>query len=150
MFPVEYGPDFDTALETLVCELFTKLEELLLIPDFKQVEKTTCAIKKKNTIYKAFPEIGFLVPVHQNNTSVCLIKTAVWISDTPSVLEEYMQCVSKADDLKVLLRSKAHRGKMTKMDTRCKSVCLGYQPGCIMFILVLKPSLNELVMNSSE
>ncbi|KAA8587456.1 hypothetical protein FQN60_016318, partial [Etheostoma spectabile] len=76
VFPVEYGPDFDMALETLVCELFTKLEELLLIPDFKQ--------------------------------------TAVWISDTPSVLEEYMQCVSKADDLKVLLRSKSHREANTK------------------------------------
>lgn len=34
---MEYGPDFDTALETLVCEFFTRLEELLPIPDFKQV-----------------------------------------------------------------------------------------------------------------
>ncbi|XP_029309254.1 uncharacterized protein LOC115022414 [Cottoperca gobio] len=83
VFPVEYGPDFDTALETLVCEFFTRLDELLLIPDFKQ--------------------------------------TAVWISDTPSVLEEYMPCVSKADDLKVLLRSKAHCGKMAKMDTSVPS-----------------------------
>ncbi|KAL7386070.1 hypothetical protein ABVT39_003770 [Epinephelus coioides] len=83
VFPVEYGSDFDTALETLVCEFFTRLEELLLIPDFKQ--------------------------------------TAVWISDTPSVLEEYMQCVSKADDLKVLLRSKAHSDKMAKMDTSMPS-----------------------------
>lgn len=39
MFPVEYGPDFDTALETLVCEFFTRLEELLPIPDFKQVQR---------------------------------------------------------------------------------------------------------------
>ena len=39
VFPVEYGPDFDTALETLVCEFFTRLEELLPIPDFKQVQK---------------------------------------------------------------------------------------------------------------
>lgn len=37
VFPVEYGPDFDTALETLVSEFFTRLEELLPIPDFKQV-----------------------------------------------------------------------------------------------------------------
>ncbi|XP_023821518.1 zinc finger protein 878 isoform X2 [Oryzias latipes] len=36
VFPVEYGPDFDTALETLVCEFFSRLEELLPIPDFKQ------------------------------------------------------------------------------------------------------------------
>ncbi|XP_031162660.1 zinc finger protein ZFMSA12A-like isoform X1 [Sander lucioperca] len=101
VFPVEYGPDFDTALETLVCELFTKLEELLLIPDFKQ--------------------------------------TAVWISDTPSVLEEYMQCVSKADDLKVLLRSKAHRGKMTKMDTRLPSI----SEQRLFSSLSLPPSLRE-------
>ncbi|KAM9349976.1 uncharacterized protein ABDE67_009698 [Symphorus nematophorus] len=79
VFPVEYGPDFDTSLETLVCEFFTRLEKLLPIPDFKQ--------------------------------------TAVWISDTSSVLEEYMQCVSKADDLKELLRIMAHSGKMVQMDT---------------------------------
>ncbi|XP_068197184.1 zinc finger protein 11-like isoform X2 [Antennarius striatus] len=36
VFPVEYGPDFDTALETLVCEFFSRLEELLPVPDFKQ------------------------------------------------------------------------------------------------------------------
>lgn len=39
VFPVEYGPDFDTALETLVCEFFTRLEELLPVPNFKQVHK---------------------------------------------------------------------------------------------------------------
>ncbi|TDH06194.1 hypothetical protein EPR50_G00129790 [Perca flavescens] len=101
VFPVEYGPDFDTALETLVCELFTKLEKLLFIPDFKQ--------------------------------------TAAWISDTPSVLEEYMQCVSKADDLKVLLRSKAHRDKMTKMDTRLPSI----SEQRLFSSLSLPPSLRE-------
>ncbi|XP_071758274.1 uncharacterized protein LOC139913993 [Centroberyx gerrardi] len=78
VFPVEYGPDFDTALETLVCEFFTRLEKLLPIPDFKQ--------------------------------------TAEWISDTPSMLEEYMQCLSKAEDLKVLLRSKKCVGKLAKID----------------------------------
>nr|XP_040026301.1 zinc finger protein ZFMSA12A isoform X2 [Gasterosteus aculeatus aculeatus] len=78
VFPVEFGPDFDLALETLVCEFFTRLEELLLIPNFKQ--------------------------------------TAVWMSDTPSGLEEYMPCVYKEDDLKVLLRSKAHWGQMAGMD----------------------------------
>ncbi|TNN50159.1 hypothetical protein EYF80_039648 [Liparis tanakae] len=79
VFPVEFGHDFDAALETLVCEFFTRLEELLLVPNFKQ--------------------------------------TAEWMSDTPSVLEEYMHCVSKDDDLKVLLRSKARRGRMAEMDT---------------------------------
>lgn len=69
----------------------------------------------------------YLVPVHQNNTFVCLIKTSVWISDTSSVLEEYMQCVSETDNLKELLRRKAHCGKMAKMDTDGKSVCLGRQ-----------------------
>ncbi|XP_023130191.2 zinc finger protein ZFMSA12A [Amphiprion ocellaris] len=83
VFPVEYGPDFDTALETLVCEFFTKLEELLLIPDFKQA--------------------------------------AVWISDTPSVLEECIQCATKADDLEVLLRHRVCHGKMSKMDSSAPS-----------------------------
>ncbi|TKS80254.1 Zinc finger protein ZFMSA12A [Collichthys lucidus] len=94
VFPVEYGPDFDTALETLVCEFITRLEGLLLIPDFKQ------SIKMR---------------------ALFVLKTAVWIGDTPSVLEEYMQCVSKAEDLKPLLRNKTHRGKMAKMDTSASS-----------------------------
>ncbi|TNM98061.1 hypothetical protein fugu_014307 [Takifugu bimaculatus] len=76
VFPVEYGPDFDTALETLVCEFFTRLEELLPVPDFKQ--------------------------------------TASWISGAPSVLEEYMQCVSNGEDLKFLLQSKQCHGKLAK------------------------------------
>ncbi|XP_061695705.1 zinc finger protein 665-like [Syngnathoides biaculeatus] len=76
VFPVEYGPDFDTALETLVCEFFTRLEELLPIPDFKQ--------------------------------------TASWLSAAPSVLDEYIQCVSTGDDLKFLLQSKECHGKLAK------------------------------------
>ncbi|XP_073346545.1 uncharacterized protein [Pagrus major] len=83
VFPVEYGPDFDTALETVICEFFTRLEEFLVIPDFKQ--------------------------------------TAVWISDAPSVLEEYMKCESEADELKVLLRRKAHCGKIARVDTSVHS-----------------------------
>ncbi|XP_019960036.2 zinc finger protein 420-like isoform X2 [Paralichthys olivaceus] len=86
VFPVEFGPNFDTALETMVCDFFSRLEELLLIPNFKQ--------------------------------------TAVWISDTSSVLEEYMQCVTNTDDLRVLLRSKVHHGKMAKMDSSEFSVPL--------------------------
>ncbi|XP_059914672.1 zinc finger protein 850-like [Gadus macrocephalus] len=76
IFPMEYGPDFDTALETLVCEFFIRLEELLPVPDFKQ--------------------------------------TASWIGAEPSVLEEYMQCVSNGDDLKFLLQSKQCHGKLAK------------------------------------
>ncbi|XP_026229362.1 zinc finger protein ZFMSA12A-like [Anabas testudineus] len=83
VFPVEYGPDFDAALETLVCEFFTRLEELVLIPNFKQ--------------------------------------TAVLISDAPCVLEEYMQCVTKTDDFKILLRSEVHCDKMAKMDSTVSS-----------------------------
>uniref|UniRef100_A0A3Q3WJH2 C2H2-type domain-containing protein n=1 Tax=Mola mola TaxID=94237 RepID=A0A3Q3WJH2_MOLML len=52
VFPVEYGPDFDTALETLVCEFFTRLEELLPIPDFKQ--KSTCSVCRTETTSNFF------------------------------------------------------------------------------------------------
>ncbi|XP_029381064.1 zinc finger protein ZFMSA12A-like isoform X2 [Echeneis naucrates] len=83
VFPVEYGPHFDTALETLICEFLTRLEELVLIPNFKE--------------------------------------TAIWISETSSVLEEYMQHANKPDDLKVLLRGKMHLGKTTNMDSRVPS-----------------------------
>jgi len=53
------------------------------------------------------------------------------MSDPPSVLEEYMQCVSKDDNLKVLLRSKARCGRMAEMDTGGKSACLGYPSGVL-------------------
>ncbi|XP_075954099.1 uncharacterized protein LOC142956407 isoform X2 [Anarhichas minor] len=108
VFPVEFGHDFDTALETLVCEFFTRLEELLLIPDFKQ--------------------------------------TAVWMSDTPSVLEEFMQCVSKEDDLKVLLRSKARCGKMAEMDTGVPSP----SEQRLFSSLSLPPSLQETTAEDAE
>lgn len=51
VFPVEYGPDFDTALERLLCEFFTRLEELLLIPDFKQVKRKIYARKNAVLIF---------------------------------------------------------------------------------------------------
>ncbi|XP_036939789.1 zinc finger protein ZFMSA12A-like [Acanthopagrus latus] len=102
VLPVEYGPDFDTALETVICEFFTRLEELLLIPDFKQ--------------------------------------TAVWISDAPSVLEEYMKPESKADELKVLLRSKAHCDEMAKMDTSVHSP----SEQRLFSSLSITPSLREI------
>lgn len=58
----------------------------------------------------------------------------MWISDTPSILDEYMQCVTKTDDLKILLRSKVHRDKMAKMDSTGKSLYMGYQPGFYVHI----------------
>ncbi|CAL8278253.1 unnamed protein product [Lota lota] len=36
VYPVEFGPDFDSALEVLVCCFFTRLEERTPVPDFKQ------------------------------------------------------------------------------------------------------------------
>nr|XP_020460130.1 zinc finger protein ZFMSA12A-like [Monopterus albus] len=83
VFPVEFGHDFDTALETLVCEFFTRLEQLMPVPNFKQ--------------------------------------TTVWVSDTPSVLEECMQCVTKADDLKLLHRSKVPCSETANTDTSVPS-----------------------------
>ncbi|KAL0966993.1 hypothetical protein UPYG_G00303180 [Umbra pygmaea] len=64
VFPVEYGPNFETALQTLVCSLLSRLEELLPVPDFKQ--------------------------------------TSLLTSAAPSVLEDYMHCVSQSEDLKSL------------------------------------------------
>lgn len=50
------------------------------------------------------------------------MKLSTWISDTSSLLEEYTQCVSKAENLKVLLRNKARCGRTAKVDARGKSV----------------------------
>ncbi|XP_026004638.1 zinc finger protein ZFMSA12A-like isoform X1 [Astatotilapia calliptera] len=83
VFPVAYGPDFDTALEKLLCDFFSKLEELLPVPDFKQA--------------------------------------ALWISDTPAEVEEYMHCVTEADDIKVLLRTRPRNSEMAKIDSSVPS-----------------------------
>lgn len=37
VFPVEYGPQYDTALHVLLWELLSKLEKMLPVPDLKQV-----------------------------------------------------------------------------------------------------------------
>uniref|UniRef100_A0A4W5MWX8 TERF1-interacting nuclear factor 2 N-terminal domain-containing protein n=1 Tax=Hucho hucho TaxID=62062 RepID=A0A4W5MWX8_9TELE len=36
VFPVHYGPQYDTALQVLVWEFLSRLEELLPVPDFTQ------------------------------------------------------------------------------------------------------------------
>ncbi|XP_042284800.1 zinc finger protein ZFMSA12A-like [Thunnus maccoyii] len=101
VFPVKYGPDFDTALETVVCEFFTRLDAMLLIPDFKQ--------------------------------------TAMWISDAPSVPDEYMQCASKADDFKVLLRGMMQRGQLAEMNASAPSP----SEQQLLSSLSLPPSLRD-------
>jgi hypothetical protein len=40
VFLEEFRPDFDKALQELVCDFLTRLEELLTLPDFKQVQKS--------------------------------------------------------------------------------------------------------------
>uniref|UniRef100_A0AAY4F037 C2H2-type domain-containing protein n=3 Tax=Denticeps clupeoides TaxID=299321 RepID=A0AAY4F037_9TELE len=37
VFPVEYGPDFDKALQVLTCFFLSRLEQLFPVPSFKQV-----------------------------------------------------------------------------------------------------------------
>lgn len=59
---MQFGPDFDAALEELFCEFLNKLEELVLIPDFKQVEKPLFV--RNITLYSTFLQTGSLVPVH--------------------------------------------------------------------------------------
>ncbi|XP_065809859.1 zinc finger protein ZFMSA12A isoform X1 [Labrus bergylta] len=108
VFPVVYGPDFDSALETLLCEFFTRLEEVLRIPDFKQ--------------------------------------TAEWISDTPSVLEECMHCVSREDDLRVLLWSKACRGEVANKHSSDPS----HSEQQLFSSLSLPPSLQTATAKDTE
>ncbi|KAL0966994.1 hypothetical protein UPYG_G00303190 [Umbra pygmaea] len=74
VFPVEYGPNFETALQTLVCDLLSRLEELLPVPDFKQ--------------------------------------TSLLFSAAPSVLEDYMHCVSQSENLKSLLQNQRIHGNL--------------------------------------
>lgn len=53
-------------------------------------------------------------PETQSSRCGSSVQTASWISGAPSVLEEYMQCVSNGDDLKFLLQSKQCHGKLAK------------------------------------
>ncbi|XP_061653198.1 zinc finger protein ZFMSA12A-like [Phyllopteryx taeniolatus] len=83
-FPVHYGPDFDTALETLVSEFFTRLDDLLLIPDFKQTSiwigddasslledymQYACEAKDFTVVLKGTIQRGKLAKMNTNDTS---------------------------------------------------------------------------------
>ena len=42
VFPELYGPEYDSALENLVLEFLSKVEELLPAPDLRQVSFSEC------------------------------------------------------------------------------------------------------------
>lgn len=57
------------------------------------------------------------VPGQDSNTVFVWQQISLWVGDTPSVLEEFLQCVASADDFKVLLRGTVRRGELAKIKT---------------------------------
>nr|XP_061795045.1 zinc finger protein ZFMSA12A-like [Nerophis lumbriciformis] len=121
-FPVHYGPDFDTALETLVSEFLTRLDELLLIPDFKQtslwIGDDASSLLEEYTRYTSEAEDftallqgaiqrGNLAKMHTSDLStseqklVSSLAVPVPITETNSpfktVDNNYQECFSPAD-----------------------------------------------------
>ncbi|GLD51387.1 uncharacterized protein AKAME5_000445600 [Lates japonicus] len=89
VFPVEYGPNFDTALETLVCEFFTRLEELVLIPNFKQtavwINDTSSVLKEYMQCVTQGDDLKVLL-----RSKVCHDKMAQMDSTMPSPSEQQL------------------------------------------------------------
>ena len=50
VYPVEFGPDFDSALEVLVFRFFTRLEERTPVPDFRQVRNQVTVITRYDVV----------------------------------------------------------------------------------------------------
>lgn len=79
MFPVEYGPKYDTALHVLLWELLSKLEKMLPVPDLKQVFIFVKSYRDNSNIF-----------LHD----VCILlhfQTAAWVGSFPSALDDCVQ-----------------------------------------------------------
>ncbi|KAM6895669.1 uncharacterized protein FYW49_019539 [Xenentodon cancila] len=82
VFPVEYGPRYDTALHMLMWELLTKLEKLLPVPDLKQtaawISSTASAFdgsvqlspEELSLIFKYYKSSGLLKTTYGPSSSI--------------------------------------------------------------------------------
>ncbi|XP_061570717.1 uncharacterized protein LOC133424243 [Cololabis saira] len=81
VFPVEYGPQYDTALHVLMWELLTKLEKLLPVPDLKQTAAwITSAASAFDERVQLSPEELSLIFKHYKSSG--LLKTTYGPSST--------------------------------------------------------------------
>uniref|UniRef100_A0A8C6KZ63 Zinc finger protein 865 n=1 Tax=Nothobranchius furzeri TaxID=105023 RepID=A0A8C6KZ63_NOTFU len=78
VFPVEYGPQYDSALQVLLWELLSKLEMLLPVPDLKQ---TTAWLSSAPSVLEECvqpsPEELSSVFKHYNNGPSCSIGSCI-------------------------------------------------------------------------
>ncbi|XP_031439078.1 uncharacterized protein LOC105900681 isoform X2 [Clupea harengus] len=83
VYPVEYGPDFDKALQVLVCYFISRLEKLLPIPNFKQVSSWVDSSSLWNECEQYLCQPEHLHSLLQNTYHGPLGET-----DLPSIVED--------------------------------------------------------------
>uniref|UniRef100_A0A8C6UXV6 Myb-like domain-containing protein n=1 Tax=Neogobius melanostomus TaxID=47308 RepID=A0A8C6UXV6_9GOBI len=100
VFPEYYGPKYDTALEMLVWEFITRLEELLPAPDFTQVAallgdapclledclQTFFAPDDMKAVVEHHRNLGFFEEKDSPKPSVVMDTKAVWSDDETLIL----------------------------------------------------------------
>uniref|UniRef100_A0A1A8R788 C2H2-type domain-containing protein n=2 Tax=Nothobranchius rachovii TaxID=451742 RepID=A0A1A8R788_9TELE len=82
VFPVEYGPQYDSALQVLLWELLSKLEMLLPVPDLKQTtawlssapsvleECVQPSPEELSSVFKHYNSLGLLKMMHGPSCSI--------------------------------------------------------------------------------
>ncbi|XP_077412893.1 uncharacterized protein LOC144043305 [Vanacampus margaritifer] len=112
-FPVHYGPEFDTALETLVSDFFNRLDGLLLIPDFKQTsmwigddasalleeyQHCGCEAEDFTTILRSTIQRGKLAKINNNDMSASEQQLISSLTVPVSMTETNTPCQTVNDD----------------------------------------------------
>ncbi|XP_051902076.1 zinc finger protein ZFMSA12A-like [Hippocampus zosterae] len=118
-FPVHYGPDFDTALETLVSDFFNRLDGLLLIPDFKQTslwvgndastlleayQQYACEAEDFPALLRRTIQRGKLAKINTNDTSSSEQQLLSSLTVPVSTKENNSSCQSVIDNSRECFR----------------------------------------------
>ncbi|KAG9280384.1 zinc finger protein 502-like [Astyanax mexicanus] len=84
VFPVEYGPEFDKALQVLVGHFLSRLEQLLPVPNFKQTSSMLSACQwELNECVESVCRTDNLLPLMRSNICGTLEDNAL-----PSIVED--------------------------------------------------------------
>ncbi|KAK5615983.1 hypothetical protein CRENBAI_019456 [Crenichthys baileyi] len=123
VFPTDFGPDFDNALEMLMLDFVSRLEKLLPVPDIQQVQM------KKGSIC-----------IH-----LTAFQTASMLSAVPSALEESTHSVPDPEHLTAVLRYHATLGCL---DLSNETQTTPSSTGTSILSSLSLPQLDQLVICS--
>lgn len=93
VFPHEYGPEFDQALQVLVGHFLSRLEQLLPVPSFKQVGLPSQASRQVCALLLIALMLVFY-----------FTQTSSWLSACPWEWNEYLESVCRTESLLPLMQ----------------------------------------------